>query len=85
MPRDKSIALIAPAAAAFCIALPRPGCSLACSPTAGGGGNDSVRATLFGVLAGCMKDAVELFARVIDGAGRLGQAVNPKRQEWGNM
>lgn len=46
----------------------------------GRGGNEgSVRATLFGVLADCMRDAVDLMVMVLDGAGRLGQAVNPER------
>lgn len=44
-----------------------------------GGNEDSVRATLFGVLTECMRDAVDLMVMVLDGAGRLGQAVNPER------
>lgn len=77
-PRDRSIALIAPAAAALCLALPRSDCY-----GGGGGGGDccSVRATLYGVLADCMRGAVALLEMVLVGANRLGQAVS--RERWG--
>lgn len=68
-PRDRSIALVAPAAAALCLALPVSDCV----------GSGGLRGKLFGILAGCMRDAVELMARVLDGASRLGQAVNLER------
>lgn len=71
-PRDRSIALIAPAATALCLVLAR----LGCKESAGASG---IRMTLFEVLAACMKDAVDLMARVLDAAGRLGQAVNLER------
>lgn len=70
-PRDRSIALIAPAAAALCLALPRSGGS-----GGGPGSSNSVRATLYGVLAGCMGGALDLMAMVLDGASRLGLVVS---------
>ncbi|CAN0201925.1 unnamed protein product, partial [Hapterophycus canaliculatus] len=77
---DRSIALIAPAAAALCLALPRWECY---SGGGGGGGGDCcrVRATLYGVLAECMRGAVDLLEMVLVGANRLGQAVSRERLE----
>lgn len=76
-PRDRSIALIAPAAAALCLALSRSSCG---DGGAGGGGScSSARTTLYGVLADCMRGALDLMAMVLDGAAKLGQAVNPVR------
>lgn len=49
-----------------------------------GGNDDSVRETLFGVLADCMRDAIDLMVMVLDGAGRLGQTVNPERFGYGD-
>lgn len=80
-PRDWSIALVAPAAAALCLALPRPVRTVT-SVGGGGGGTGSgngVRATLFEVLARCMKDATDLMGLVLDGASKLGQAVSNER------
>lgn len=75
-PRDRSIALVAPAAAALCLTLSRSGCDHGGS---GSGSCGSVRATLYGVLADCMRGALGLMTMVLDGASKLGQAVNPER------
>lgn len=45
----------------------------------GGGSCGSVRARLYGVLVDCMRGALDLMAMVLDGASKLGQAVNPER------
>ena len=81
-PRDRSIALIAPAAAALLLTLPRFGfTSMADGGSGGGGGSNSsgLRALLFGILADCMRGAVDLMAMVLDGATKLGHTVKPER------
>ncbi|CAN0522240.1 unnamed protein product, partial [Ectocarpus sp. 12 AP-2014] len=77
-PRDRSIALVAPAAAALCLALPRSGGG---GGGGGGGSSNSVLATLYGVLAGCMGSALDLMAMVVDGATRLGHVVSADKLE----
>ena len=54
--------------------------------TGGGGGSggrssggSGLHALLFGILADCMRGAVDLMAMVLDGASRLGHTVKPER------
>eukprot|EP00903_Cladosiphon_okamuranus_P013658 g12719.t1 len=80
-PRDRSIALVAPAAAALCLTLSRSSCDHGGGGGGGTGSCSSVRATLYVVLADCMRGALELTTMVLDGASKLGQAMNPERLE----
>lgn len=61
------------------LTLPRAGCAAMAGGGSSTGSGSSLRAILFGVLADCMRGAVDLMVMVLDGASRLGHTVKPER------